>query len=380
MRERIESLRAEALSACAAAASLADLEEVRVRYLGRRGALTALLRGLGDLAPDERPAVGGLANAVRDELEAALERRRTELAASEEERRLGAEAVDVTLPGRRPQVGHAHPLSQVAAEIEAIFRNLGYDVFEGPEIEHDYYNFEALNIPPDHPAREMQDSFYVTEKILLRTHTSPAQIRYMRSRAPALPVRMIAPGRVYRRDDDATHSPMFHQVEGLLVDRDVSLADLKGTLAVFARRMFGEEARIRLRPSYFPFTEPSAEVDVSCTICGGSGFLSAGDGEGLRPVERPGEGGEGEGAGGGRRPAGRPGEGVPCRTCKGTGWLEVLGAGMVHPDVLANGGYDPDTVSGFAFGMGVERIAMLRYGIDDLRLFFQNDLRFLAQF
>ncbi len=342
MRERVESLRAEALSACTAAGSLAELEEVRVRYLGRRGALTALLRGLGDLDPVERPAVGSLANAVRDELERALEGRRAELAAAEEERRLQAEAVDVTLPGRRPQVGHAHPLQRVAAEIEAIFRNLGYDVFEGPEIEYDYYNFEALNIPPGHPAREMQDSFYVTDKVLLRTHTSPAQIRYMRSRAPALPVRMLAPGRVYRRDDDATHSPMFHQVEGLLVDRDVSLADLKGTLAAFARRMFGEEARIRLRPSYFPFTEPSAEVDVSCTICGGRGG--------------------------------------PCRTCKGTGWLEVLGAGMVHPDVLANGGYDPDAVSGFAFGMGVERIAMLKYGIDDLRLFFQNDLRFLAQF
>lgn len=347
MRERIESLRAEALSACGAAASLADLEEVRVRYLGRRGALTALLRELGSLDPAERPAVGSLANAVRDELERTLEARRRELEAEEEAHRLRAEVVDVTLPGRRPQVGHAHPLRQVAAEIEAIFRNLGYDVFEGPEIEYDYFNFEALNIPPDHPAREMQDSFYVTDKVLLRTHTSPAQIRYMRRVAPRLPVRMIAPGRVYRRDDDATHSPMFHQVEGLLVDRDVSLADLKGTLAAFARRMFGEGARVRLRPSYFPFTEPSAEVDVSCTICGGAGV-----------------------AGGGQ----------PCRTCKGSGWLEILGAGMVHPEVLRNGGYDPGEVSGFAFGMGVERIAMLKYGIDDLRLFFQNDLRFITQF
>lgn len=330
----------------AQAASAAELEEVRVRFLGKRGRLTAILRALGEVAPEERPVIGGLANEVRDYLTGLLDSRQAVLAAEERERRLAEEAIDVTLPGRRPVLGHRHPLRRVWEEIEAIFRGMGYEVFEGPEIEYDYFNFEALNIPKGHPARDMQDSFYVTDEILLRTHTSPAQIRFMRQRAPRLPVRMIAPGRVYRRDDDATHSPMFHQVEGLLVDEGISLADLKGTLLAFARQMYGEQARIRLRPSYFPFTEPSAEVDVSCTICGGRGTAGA----------------------------------APCRACKGSGWLEVLGAGMVHPVVLANGGYDPEKITGFAFGMGIERLAMLKYGIDDLRLFFQNDVRFLKQF
>ncbi len=329
-----------------AAATVRDLEAVRVRYLGRKGLLTGLLREMGRLSPEERPVVGRVANEVKERLEALLAERLRALAAREREERLAAEAVDVTLPGRPVLLGHAHPLRVVWLEIEEIFRSMGYEVFEGPEVELDAFNFEALNIPRGHPARDMQDSFYITEEILLRTHTSPAQIRFMRQRAPELPVRMIAPGRVYRRDDDATHSPVFHQVEGLLVDEGVSFADLKGTLLAFARQMYGEDARIRLRPSYFPFTEPSAEVDVSCTLCKGTGLAG----------------------------------GQPCRTCKGSGWLEILGAGMVHPVVLQNGGYDPERVSGFAFGMGVERIAMLKYGVDDLRLFFQNDLRFLTQF
>ncbi len=327
-----------------------------MRFLGKKGLLTGILRGMGALPPEERPLAGQWANAVRDRLNALLAEREAALVARETESRLAAEALDVTLPGRRPPLGHRHPLRVVWTEVEAIFRGMGYEVFEGPEIEYDYYNFETLNIPKGHPARDMQDSFYVTDEILLRTHTSPSQIRFMRQRAPRLPVRMIAPGRVYRRDDDATHSPMFHQVEGLLVDAGVTFGDLKGTLLSFARQMYGEGAQIRLRPSYFPFTEPSAEVDVSCAICGGSGRL----------VEA--------------ELSGAPAGGLPCRTCKGTGWLEVLGAGMVHPVVLKNGGYDPERVTGFAFGMGIERLAMLKYGIDDLRLFFQNDLRFISQF
>ncbi len=346
VKDQLEAIRREAESQVALAGSPAELEEVRVRFLGKKGRLTVILRALGEVPPEERPLVGSLANEVRDYLSGLLESRQAALAARERERRLLEETIDVTLPGRRPALGHRHPLRVVWEEIEAIFRGMGYEVFEGPEIEYDYFNFEALNIPRGHPARDMQDSFYVTEEILLRTHTSPAQIRFMRQRAPRLPVRMIAPGRVYRRDDDATHSPMFHQVEGLLVDEGISLADLKGTLLAFARQMYGERAEIRLRPSYFPFTEPSAEVDVSCTICGGRGAMGA----------------------------------APCRACKGSGWLEVLGAGMVHPEVLRNGGYDPEEVTGFAFGMGIERLAMLKYGIDDLRLFFQNDLRFLKQF
>lgn len=347
MRQRLEAIDREGREAIEAVRSVAGLEEVRVRYLGKKGILTAILREMGRVAPEERREIGRLANRVKDRLEGLLTERLAVLEAREREGRMSAEAVDVTLPGRPVALGHAHPLRTVWLEIEDIFRSMGYEVFEGPEVELDYFNFEALNIPKGHPARDMQDSFYITDEILLRTHTSPSQIRFMRSRAPELPVRMIAPGRVYRRDDDATHSPVFHQVEGLLVDEGVTFGDLKGTLLAFARQMYGEGARIRLRPSFFPFTEPSAEVDVSCTLCGG---------------------------------AGTPGGATPCRTCKGTGWLEVLGAGMVHPVVLRNGGYDPERVSGFAFGMGIERIAMLKYGIDDLRLFFQNDLRFLTQF
>lgn len=340
MRERLEELKRRALEDTRSAQDSDQLNQVRIRYLGKKGELTAILRGMGKLAPEDRPVVGREANRIRDEIEAELEHRQRELEAQELSRRLEAEAIDVTLPGYPVQPGRAHPISQVLERVEEIFLGMGFEVFEGPEVEFDYYNFEALNIPPEHPARDMQDSFYFTSNILLRTHTSPGQIRVMQKMAPRLPVRVIIPGKVYRRDDDATHSPMFHQVEGLLVDEGITFGNLKGTLLAFARQMFGPGQQIRLRPSYFPFTEPSAEVDISCIICGGAG----------------------------------------CRTCGNSGWLEILGAGMVHPQVLANGGYDPERVSGFAFGMGIERIAMLKYGIDDLRLFFENDLRFLAQF
>jgi phenylalanyl-tRNA synthetase alpha chain len=339
------ALEAEASRAAALARDAEELESVRVRFLGRRGSITLALRALRDLPPSERPQAGARGNAAREVVESRIAARRGEIEEAALQARLRLETIDVSLPGRRPVFGHVHPLTLVRADVERSFAAMGFAIAEGPEVETDWYNFEALNMPAGHPAREMQDSFYLdvpggAGRVLLRTHTSPVQIRYMRAHAPRLPVRIVAPGRVYRRDDDATHSPMFHQVEGLLVDRGVSLAHLKGVLEAFARRLFGPDVRLRLRPSYFPFTEPSAEADVSCTICGGKG----------------------------------------CRTCKGSGWLEVLGAGMVHPQVLRNGGYDPDEVSGFAFGMGIERIAMLRYGIDDLRHFFQNDARFLGQF
>jgi len=319
---------------------LNGLNEIRVKYLGKKGELTQILRGMGTLSPEERPVIGQLANTVRERLESALERKTAELKEKAKGERLAREKIDVTLPGRPVIRGHKHPLTQVLEEIQEIFLGMGFAVAEGPEIEYDYYNFEALNIPRDHPARDMQDSFYVTSEILLRTHTSPVQVRTMEAMRPQVPVKIIAPGKVYRRDDDATHSPMFHQVEGLVIDRNISFAHLKGTLLLFARQMFGPEREIRLRPSFFPFTEPSAEVDISCMMCGGAG----------------------------------------CRVCKGTGWLEILGAGMVDPNVLAMSGYNPEEVTGFAFGMGVERIAMLKYGIDDLRLLFDNDLRFLQQF
>jgi phenylalanyl-tRNA synthetase alpha chain len=292
-----------------------------------------------DLPPAERPLVGREANEAKAEIEAELERRRASLQGAERRARLAADRVDLSLPGRRVQPGSLHPLSRVLDEIIDVFVGLGFQVIEGPEVETDYYNFEALNIPKDHPARDMQDTFYVSEEILLRTHTSPMQIRTMERMRP--PVRIIVPGRVFRRDAlDMTHSPVFHQVEGLAVDRDISMADLRGTLELFARELFGPDSRIRFRPSFFPFTEPSAEVDVLCFACQGAG----------------------------------------CRLCKGSGWLEILGSGMVHPQVLRTVGYDPEEVTGWAFGMGVERVAMLRYGIDDIRLFYENDLRFLQAF
>ncbi|APC08949.1 phenylalanine--tRNA ligase subunit alpha [Neomoorella thermoacetica] len=340
MLEVIAKIREEALARVATATSSEELEALRVQYLGKKGELTRVLRGMGKLPPEERPGVGQMANKVREELEGALKEHRENLSRREQAERLQAEALDVTLPGRPVTRGNRHPLYQILNEIKAVFIGLGFDVAEGPEVESDYYNFEALNLPKEHPARDMQDSFYITEDVLLRTHTSPVQVRVMEARHPQLPIRIIAPGKVYRRDDDATHSPLFHQVEGLLVDRRVTFGDLKGTLMAFLKQMFGEQVRVRFRPSYFPFTEPSAEVDMSCVMCGGSG----------------------------------------CRVCSHTGWLEILGCGMVHPKVLSMSGYDPEEVSGFAFGLGVERVAMLKYGIDDLRLFYENDLRFLRQF
>jgi phenylalanyl-tRNA synthetase alpha chain len=320
------------------AATPRDLDEVRVKYLGKRGALTQLLRSLPGLSPEERPMVGREANEAKATIESELASRQGVLASAERRARLAADRSDLTLPGRRVLPGGRHPLTQVHDEIVDVFTGMGFAVAEGPEVELDYYNFEALNIPKDHPARDMQDTFYVGGEILLRTQTSPVQIRTMERQKP--PVRIICPGRVYRRDADITHSPVFHQVEGLAVDRGISMGDLKGTLELFARELFGPDSRIRFRPSFFPFTEPSAEVDVLCVLCKGGG----------------------------------------CRVCKGSGWLEILGSGMVHPRILRNMGYDTEEVTGWAFGMGIERVAMLRYGIDDIRLFFENDLRFLSQF
>jgi len=336
---RVDAILEEARGATAAAHSAAELEQVRVRFLGRQGALTQLLRSLGTLPPEERPVVGAAANEAKRQLEALLETRVDEARHTERVSERRRQRLDLTLPGRRPPLGTVHPLTRVHDEIVTIFAELGFSVAEGPDIETDYYNFEALNIPADHPARDMQDTFYLPGGLLLRTHTSPVQIRTMLAQKP--PVRIVVPGRVHRRDvPDASHSPVFHQVEGLAVDRHVTMADLKGTLELFAREMFGPKSRIRFRPSFFPFTEPSAEVDVVCFLCGGDG----------------------------------------CRVCKQSGWLEILGSGMVHPHVLKNVGYDPEEVTGWAFGMGIERIAMLKYGIDDIRLFFENDLRFLRQF
>lgn len=339
MKEQINSITDQALMAIAKADSLNELNQVRVDFLGKKGSLTSVLRSLGGLAPEERPIVGEMVNKARTQLETALDDRGRQLAVAEETAKLTAERLDVELPGRRPNRGHIHPLREVAEEISEVFLGMGFTIAEGPEVELDYYNFEALNLPPEHPAREMQDSLYINEKVLLRTHTSPVQIRTMEAQHPN-PIRIIAPGRVYRRDAlDATHSPMFHQIEGLVVDENISFGDLKGVLTIFAQKLFGEDRKVRFRPSYFPFTEPSAEVDVSCG-CNGKG----------------------------------------CRICKGTGWLEILGSGSVNPKVLAMSKYDPAKYSGFAFGMGVERIAILKYGITDIRLFYENDIRFLRQF
>ena len=340
MREKLQALKEQALRDLETVASLEALKNLKVQYLGKKGSLTEILRGMGALSAEERPKIGQIVNELRTELEGKIEEYTKVLEDKALADKLANEKVDITLPGRAPKIGHLHPITLTMREIKKIFMRMGFDVNEGPEIENDYYNFEALNLPKDHPARDMQDSFYITEEYLLRTHTSPVQARTMQSRGGNEPVRMIAPGRVYRRDYDATHSPMFHQVEGLVIDKGISLADLKGTLELFLKEMFGSNVKVRLRPSFFPFTEPSAEVDIYCVICGGKG----------------------------------------CRVCKNSGWLEILGSGMVHPNVLTMSGYDPQQVSGFAFGMGVERIAMLKYGIDDLRLFFENDLRFIRQF
>jgi phenylalanyl-tRNA synthetase alpha chain len=338
LKEQIAKLTEQALQSIASAQSLVGLNQVRIEVLGKKGSLTSLLRGLGSLPPNERPIMGEMVNKARQQLEASLEERGKELQAAEEAAKLASERIDVELPGRRPRRGFTHPLRQVAEEITEVFLGMGFTIAEGPEVELDYYNFEALNLPPEHPAREMQDSLYITEKTLLRTHTSPVQIRTMEKMYPN-PIRIIAPGRVYRRDAlDATHSPMFNQIEGLVVGEGISFAELKGVLTVFAQKLFGEDRKVRFRPSFFPFTEPSAEVDVSCGCSGG------------------------------------------CRICKGTGWLEILGSGSVNPKVLKMAKYDPERYTGYAFGMGVERIAILKYGISDIRLFYENDQRFLSQF
>lgn len=319
---------------------LNELDNIRVRYLGKKGEITSLMRNMGRLSAEERPAFGKRLNELKAAAETMLEERKKALYSQLSVKRWEKERVDVTLPGKPFSLGRLHPVTLVLREIEEIFTGMGFKIAEGPEVELDYYNFEALNMPADHPARDMQDSFYINPGILLRTHTSPVEVRTMEAQAPELPVRIISPGKVYRRDDDITHSPMFHQVEGLVVDKGISLADLKGTLLLFAREMFGKDRDIRLRPSFFPFTEPSAEVDISCISCDGKG----------------------------------------CRVCGGSGWLEILGSGMTHPSVLEISGYDPEQVTGYAFGMGVERIAMLKYGIDDIRLFYTNDLRMLSQY
>jgi len=338
MREKLEQMKEEALRCIEQASGESELQDVRVRFLGRKGELTGLMKGLGALSAEERPVVGQLVNTIKDEIESRLE---NSLATAKEldiQKRLQSERIDVTLPGRRSACGTKHPISLVIEEVCDIFAGLGFSVAEGPEIEHDWYNFEALNFPPEHPARDMQDTFFVENNLLLRTHTSPVQIRTMLKQKP--PVRIIAPGTVYRCDSDATHSPMFHQIEGLMVDKGVTFGDLKGMLTIFTNQLFGQKTGVRLRPSFFPFTEPSAEVDIACVICGGKG----------------------------------------CRVCKQSGWLEILGAGMVDPEVYRHVHYDAEEISGFAFGMGIERIAMLKYGINDMRLLFENDVRFLRQF
>ncbi|MFA5536290.1 MAG: phenylalanine--tRNA ligase subunit alpha [Bacillota bacterium] len=339
-KEQLKKIAQEATAEFNNAKNREELEALRINYFGKKGALTQILRGMGKLSAEERPLIGKYANEIKEKLETILDNRLAVLKEEMQQLQLREERIDVTLPGINFFQGRKHPLTQVLDEIKNIFVTMGFSIAEGPEIELDYYNFEALNIPKNHPARDMQDSFYITDDILLRTHTSPVQIRVYEKMAPRLPVKIIAPGKVFRRDDDATHSPMFHQVEGFLIDENITFGDLKGTLLAFIKKIFGEDREIRLRPSYFPFTEPSAEVDVSCIICNGAG----------------------------------------CRVCSNTGWLEILGSGMVHPKVLEMTGYDPEKVTGFAFGMGVERIAMLKYGIDDLRLLFDNDLRFLEQF
>src|SRR3989339_334244 len=338
MTGELTALREAAEAELRKAGTEEELQTVRTRYLGRKGLLTGLLRNIGNVNPAERPEFGKRCNEIKEDLSARIDRLLAGMALKKREEALLRERIDVTLPGRGIRRGTLHPVTQVREEICRIFAGLGFSVVEGPEVELDYYNFEALNIPKDHPARDMQDTFYVDENIVLRTHTSPVQVRTMEKSRP--PVRILSPGRVYRRDSDVSHTPMFHQIEGLLVDEGITLGDLKGGLTVFLKQMFGGETALRFRPSFFPFTEPSAEVDIRCVMCGGRG----------------------------------------CRVCKQSGWLEILGAGMVDPEVFKNVGYDSEKFTGFAFGLGLERIAMLKFGISDIRLFFENDLRFLEQF
>jgi len=338
MKEKLEQLSAEVKTALATAKDKDQIMKVRTQFLGRKGKLTLLVRQLGTLPEKERPIAGKLINQIKSKLEQHVDQQLTIISEQDKREQLKKETLDITLPGRRLSIGKKHPITQVTSEITEIFNGMGFQIAEGPEVELDFYNFEALNIPKDHPARDMHDTFYITEEVLLRTHTSPVQIRTMEKLKP--PVSIISPGKSYRRDSDVSHTPMFHQVEGFMVGENISFSHLKGVLTVFAHQMFGENSATRFRPSFFPFTEPSAEIDIQCVICKGKG----------------------------------------CRVCSGSGWLEILGAGMVHPSVLKTVGYDPQQVSGFAFGMGIERIAMLKYGIDDIRLFFENDVRFLQQF
>jgi phenylalanyl-tRNA synthetase alpha chain len=340
MRDTLERIHREALAALDTARTEAEVESLRVRIVGRKGDLTTVVRGLRDVAPEDRPAVGAELNRIKDDVEGRIEAKLALVRRAARDERVAREHVDVTAPGRRRRSGHLHPLMQTLDEIVDVFVSLGFAVADGPDVEDEYYNFTALNIPRDHPARDMQDTFFVTDEHVLRTHTSPVQIRVMCERQP--PLRVIVPGAVYRHDSDTTHSPMFHQIEGFMVDRHITFGDLKGVLALAMRRLFGDETRVRFRASYFPFTEPSAEVDIGCVICAGADRA--------------------------------------CRVCKGTGWLEILGSGLIDPNVFASVGYDPEQYSGFAFGMGIERITMLKHRIGDIRLFFGNDIRFLQQF
>lgn len=339
MKQQLEEIKKSALDVIENLKDMKQVENARIKYLGKKGELTAILKQMGKLSAEERPVIGQLANEIRAELDKKITDKTKELKEAALNEKLKNEAIDVTMPGESVELGHIHPLTAVLNELKDIFIGMGFNIAEGPEVEKDYYNFEALNIPKDHPARDTQDTFYIDENIVLRTQTSPVQIRVMENTEP--PIRIIAPGRVYRSDAvDATHSPLFHQVEGLVVDKGINMADLKGTLEAFAKRLYGEETKIRLRPHHFPFTEPSCEIDVSCFKCGGKG----------------------------------------CPMCKGEGWIEILGGGMVHPKVLKNGGIDPEVYSGFAFGVGLERLTMFKYNIDDMRLLYENDLRFLSQF
>lgn len=339
MKEKLQALREQAMRELGDLHALKELEDFRVRYMGKKGELTGLLRGMGALPAEERPAMGQLVNELRSRLETAVEERASAIRSALQEKRLKDETIDVTLPGKKAPTGGLHPLHLVLQELVGIFQSMGFDVVDGPEVETEHYCFEALNLPKDHPARDMQDTFYLAENLLLRSQTSAAQIRVMEQRQP--PIRIICPGRVYRADEvDATHSPVFHQVEGLVVDKGITLCDLKGVLEEFAHEIYGPETKVRFRPSFFPFTEPSVEVDVSCSACGGKG----------------------------------------CRVCKGAGWIEILGAGMVHPHVLSGCGIDPEVYSGFAFGIGLDRLTTTRHKISDIRLLFENDVRFLEQF
>jgi len=338
VKHALEDLRKKADGEIRSAKTGAEFLDIKTRYLGRKGLLTTLLRGLKDVAPEEKPALGKLSNDIKRSLLEEIEKALENIASGEKNDSLIKEKIDVTLPGRGVKYGKIHPVTRVEGEICDIFSNLGFSVVEGPDVELAYYNFEALNIPEDHPARDMHDTFYITDNVVLRTHTSPVQIRTMEKQSP--PVRVISPGKVYRPDSDISHTPMFHQVEGLLVDKDITFGDLKGILTSFLQQVFGSDTKLRFRPSFFPFTEPSAEVDIQCVMCGGAG----------------------------------------CRVCGHSGWIEILGCGMVDPEVFKTVNYDTEDISGFAFGLGVERIAMLKYGISDIRLFFENDKKFLEQF